>query len=79
MVEVTAAGSSPCSLARAAGVWLHVDGAYGLPAAATEIAGHWFAGLDRADSVTIDVDRRIVDQLLLPAPAPVATYLPGEW
>ena len=39
------------------GVWLHVDGAYGLPAAATATAGHWFAGLDRADSVTIDAHK----------------------
>ncbi|WP_459981295.1 pyridoxal phosphate-dependent decarboxylase family protein [Nocardioides sp. AN3] len=38
-------------------VWLHVDGAYGLPAAATTTAGHWFAGLDRADSVTIDAHK----------------------
>ena len=40
-----------------AGVWLHVDGAYGLPAAATATAGHWFTGLDRADSVTIDAHK----------------------
>lgn len=39
------------------GVWLHVDGAYGLPAAATATAGHWFAGLERADSVTIDAHK----------------------
>ncbi|OMQ15906.1 hypothetical protein A7K94_0206240 [Modestobacter sp. VKM Ac-2676] len=38
-------------------MWLHVDGAYGLPAAATAAAGHWFAGLDRADSVTIDAHK----------------------
>lgn len=38
-------------------VWLHVDGAYGLPAAATATAGHWFAGLARADSVTIDAHK----------------------
>ncbi len=39
------------------GVWLHVDGAYGLPAAATPSAGHLFAGLDRADSVTLDAHK----------------------
>ncbi|MGV9915450.1 pyridoxal phosphate-dependent decarboxylase family protein [Streptomyces tendae] len=39
------------------GVWLHVDGAYGLPAAATRTAGHLFAGLDRADSVTVDAHK----------------------
>jgi aromatic-L-amino-acid decarboxylase len=39
------------------GVWLHVDGAYGLPAAASEVAGHLFAGLDRADSATVDAHK----------------------
>lgn len=34
--------------------WLHVDGAYGAPAAATGLAGHFFEGLNRADSVVID-------------------------
>jgi aromatic-L-amino-acid decarboxylase len=36
------------------GVWLHVDGAYGAPAAATASAGPRFAGLERADSLTVD-------------------------
>ena len=38
-------------------VWLHVDGAYGLPAAATGLAGALFAGLDRADSATVDAHK----------------------
>ena len=38
-------------------VWMHVDGAYGLPAAATETAQGLFAGLDRADSVTLDAHK----------------------
>jgi aromatic-L-amino-acid/L-tryptophan decarboxylase len=38
-------------------VWLHVDGAYGLPAAATALAGARFAGLERADSATIDAHK----------------------
>lgn len=38
-------------------VWLHVDGAYGLPAAATRTAGHLFTGLGRADSVTVDAHK----------------------
>lgn len=42
---------------RPAGIWLHVDGAYGLPAASTELAGHLFAGLDRADSVSLDAHK----------------------
>ena len=40
-----------------AGVWLHVDGAYGLPAATTPSAAHLFAGLDRVDSVTLDAHK----------------------
>ncbi len=36
------------------GVWLHVDGAYGLPAAAAPSAAPLFAGLARADSATLD-------------------------
>lgn len=40
-----------------AGVWLHVDGAYGLPAAATETHKHLFAGVERADSVTVDLHK----------------------
>ncbi len=39
------------------GVWLHVDGAYGVAAASTPSAGHLFAGLDRADSVTLDAHK----------------------
>ncbi|KAI9029510.1 aromatic-L-amino-acid decarboxylase [Hyaloraphidium curvatum] len=39
------------------GVWLHVDGAYGLPAAATKRAAPLFRGLDRADSVTVDLHK----------------------
>jgi aromatic-L-amino-acid decarboxylase len=41
----------------ARGVWLHVDGAYGLPAAATPSARHLFAGLERADSVSVDAHK----------------------
>jgi aromatic-L-amino-acid decarboxylase len=39
------------------GVWLHVDGAYGLPAAATASAGELFRGLDRVDSATVDAHK----------------------
>ncbi|HLI60742.1 MAG TPA: aminotransferase class V-fold PLP-dependent enzyme [Solirubrobacteraceae bacterium] len=37
--------------------WMHVDGAYGLPAAATDTAGPLFAGVARADSVTVDAHK----------------------
>jgi aromatic-L-amino-acid decarboxylase len=39
------------------GVWLHVDGAYGLPAAATSSGGHLFAGIERADSCSVDAHK----------------------
>lgn len=39
------------------GVWLHVDGAYGLPAASTQVVGGLFAGLERADSVALDAHK----------------------
>ena len=38
-------------------VWLHVDGAYGLPAAAVPSATALFAGVERADSVSIDAHK----------------------
>jgi aromatic-L-amino-acid decarboxylase len=38
-------------------VWLHVDGAYGLPAAGAPGAAPLFAGVERADSVTIDAHK----------------------
>lgn len=39
------------------GVWLHVDGAYGLPAAGVPSTRWRFAGLDRADSATVDAHK----------------------
>jgi len=38
-------------------VWLHVDGAYGLPAARARGACERFAGLARADSATVDAHK----------------------
>ena len=38
-------------------VWLHVDGAYGLPAAASTRAGALFAGLELADSASVDAHK----------------------
>ena len=38
-------------------MWLHVDGAYGVPAATAPSAAHLFTGLDRADSVTLDAHK----------------------
>jgi aromatic-L-amino-acid decarboxylase len=39
------------------GVWLHVDGAYGLPAASVSAGGGLFRGLERADSVSVDAHK----------------------
>ena len=39
------------------GVWMHVDGAYGLPAAALPSRAELFAGLARADSCSIDAHK----------------------
>jgi aromatic-L-amino-acid/L-tryptophan decarboxylase len=39
------------------GVWLHVDGAYGLAAAGLPEMSGAFAGLDRADSVSLDAHK----------------------
>ena len=38
-------------------IWLHVDGAYGLPAAATTQAGPLFKGLPKAFSATVDAHK----------------------
>jgi len=42
-------------LCEARGIWLHVDGAYGLPAAA--VRPELFRGFERADSVAIDAHK----------------------
>jgi aromatic-L-amino-acid decarboxylase len=39
------------------GVWLHVDGAYGLPAAGVPSMRTAFAGLERSDSVSVDAHK----------------------
>lgn len=41
-------------VAESHGVWLHVDGAYGLPAACVPELRPMFAGLERADSTIVD-------------------------
>jgi aromatic-L-amino-acid/L-tryptophan decarboxylase len=41
-------------LCAAEGLWLHVDGAYGAPAALTERGRALLSGLDRADSLSLD-------------------------
>jgi aromatic-L-amino-acid decarboxylase len=39
------------------GVWLHVDGAYGLPAASVPSHAELFRGLERADSASVDAHK----------------------
>lgn len=46
--------ASVADVAREYGVWLHVDGAYGLAAALSPEARHHFAGLEHADSLIVD-------------------------
>jgi aromatic-L-amino-acid/L-tryptophan decarboxylase len=45
------------TVAAETGVWLHVDGAYGAPAAADPACRQLFAGLHRADSLCIDAHK----------------------
>ena len=45
------------TICEARGIWLHVDGAYGLPAAATPAAAPLFTGIDRVDSATLDAHK----------------------
>ena len=44
------------SIAEEFGIWLHVDGAYGIPAAGTS-RSTLFKGIERADSITIDAHK----------------------
>jgi aromatic-L-amino-acid/L-tryptophan decarboxylase len=44
-------------IAKKYGVWLHVDGAYGLPGAAAPSAKHRFVGLENADSISVDAHK----------------------
>ena len=44
-------------IANTYGIWMHVDGAYGAPAAGTDVARELFDGIELADSVTIDAHK----------------------
>ncbi len=46
-----------CDVAHAAGAWVHVDGAFGLWAAASATLRHLVAGVGRADSWTTDAHK----------------------
>jgi aromatic-L-amino-acid/L-tryptophan decarboxylase len=65
------------------GVWLHIDGAYGAPAAAAPTSAHLFAGLDRADSLAIDPHKwlylpKAVGCVLARDPGALASAFAGE-
>ncbi|KAA9089139.1 pyridoxal phosphate-dependent decarboxylase family protein [Microbacterium radiodurans] len=46
--------ASVAAVTQEAGVWLHVDGAYGLAAVLSPRSRHRFAGVEHADSVIVD-------------------------
>jgi glutamate/tyrosine decarboxylase-like PLP-dependent enzyme len=46
-----------CAAAREHGAWVHVDGAFGLWAAASPALGHLVAGVEQADSVATDAHK----------------------
>jgi len=59
---------------RERGVWLHVDGAYGLPAGAAPSRAGAFRGLERADSVSVDAHK----WLYVPKPCSVVLVRESE-
>ena len=65
------------------GIWMHVDGAYGAPAAAAPTSAALFAGLDRVDSLAIDPHKwlylpKAVGCILLRDPGALAAAFAGE-
>ncbi len=57
------------------GVWLHVDGAYGLPAASVSTHAPLFVGVSRADSICVDAHK----WLYVPKPCSVCIVRrPGD-
>ncbi|MEM7050376.1 MAG: aminotransferase class V-fold PLP-dependent enzyme [Acidobacteriota bacterium] len=48
-----------CRQAAAAGAWVHVDGAFGLWAGACRETAHLYAGIERADSWSVDAHKTL--------------------
>lgn len=51
--------SSLCALANKAGAWVHIDGAFGLWAAASKKYGNLVKGIEKADSWTTDAHKTL--------------------
>jgi aromatic-L-amino-acid decarboxylase len=64
-------------VARQESTWFHIDGAYGAPAAATQVAASEFDGMADADSVSVDAHKWLyvpVDCSALLVRDPAASY-----
>lgn len=48
-----------CNLANKAGAWIHIDGAFGLWAAASKKQKHWTEGIEKADSCSTDAHKTL--------------------